>query len=150
MRTSRPTQGSWIAGVLNPPISPEEAEEALQTLLRLGMLQPSDVGELEPVPQEVWADGSLPAGAISRVIYQQHMAGLKLAERAFKAFRSNERHNGVVTFALSEARYEQILAKARQLERELVVQAVAEDDEPRNRVYQVCLNLFPVTDFSDG
>jgi uncharacterized protein (TIGR02147 family) len=139
----------WIAQTLNPPITAEEAEDALQTLLTLGMLQPSRAGQLEPVPQEVWADGRLPAGAISQVVYKQHLAALENAARAYTVFQQNERHSGVVTFAVSEARYEQLLAKARQLERELVVLAIDEDVDPPNRVYQVCINMYPVSDYTD-
>ncbi len=140
---------TWIATVLNPRITVEQAEDALQTLLKAGLLRPSDGGALEPVPQEVWADGRIPAGAMSDLIAGLQKVNPEHAERSYSEFLSSERHSGGVTFAVSEARYEQVLQRLRVLERELVVLTVEDDEQPPNRVFQLCINLFPMSDYTD-
>ncbi len=66
----------WIARTLEPPITVDQAEEALRALLRLGMLVPDDAGGLRPGQELTWSPSDLPEGEISRAGTEAHLGSL--------------------------------------------------------------------------
>ncbi|MCB9677168.1 MAG: TIGR02147 family protein [Alphaproteobacteria bacterium] len=86
----------WIASTINPPISEEQAQHALQTLLRSGLLQPDARGDLRPVEQ-VWSEHELPSGPRSEAMLKLQRDTWRLAQESYDRFRINERHNSVVS-----------------------------------------------------
>jgi len=144
-------QPDWIADALNPPIPVEQAAEALTTLLRLGLLLPHESGTLVAADSERWSPPELPPGEISEAIASLHEAVLALASRSIRASRYNERHLSSVFVSIPEARYERVVARLRELEREVALLAAeAETGETPNRVYHLGMQFFPVSDFTDS
>jgi uncharacterized protein (TIGR02147 family) len=134
---------AWLAGKVVPPISEAEARDALNALIRVGMLVPRPDAGWDVV--SVRTASSLPRDKTA------HALRLRKSVRALlgrSTARLNERHDGVATMALSEPRAELILARMRQMEQELV-QLALDDPGPRNRVHFVGMQIFPASDYTD-
>jgi uncharacterized protein (TIGR02147 family) len=136
---------TWMARVLTPDTSPAEAAEAWQRVLRTGLVEARDDGTFSvrsvrtpPVLQ--------PSATVASWRFQRSV--FDLATDAWTRFATNERHGGVTTMAVSEDVAAVVLRRLRELEQELV-QLAAEDPGPRNRVYLLTTQLFPVTDYTD-
>jgi uncharacterized protein (TIGR02147 family) len=141
-------EAAWIARHLSPAISVEEATEAMTALLRLGLVAPDDTGRFVP-RTEVWTPSELPPGEISLACAELYDATLAHAQAALRGARKNERHISGVTVAISEEHYARMVARLRDLERELVVLADA-DPGVRNRVYHLGIQWFPMSDYADA
>ena len=138
----------WIAGTLCPRITHAQAEEAIMLLVRLGRLEPDDEGGLRRVEPQLWSPVQLPPGEVAERAATSHRATLSLASEGLDRFRFNERHILSFTAALSEERYEALLARLEEVELELVHLATEPDTTP-NRVYHLAFQLFPMSLFSD-
>ncbi|MEZ4320717.1 MAG: TIGR02147 family protein [Myxococcota bacterium] len=140
----------WIAKAMNPPITEEQAQHALQTLLRAGMLEPAADGSLKTVDQVVWTEQIVPQGPRAMAIMSLQRGVWDLAHSSYERFRANERHNSVSVFALSEDRYEAVVTRLRAVEQELMVLTASESDEQPNRVFALGVAMFPITDYTDS
>jgi uncharacterized protein (TIGR02147 family) len=134
----------WLAQQIVPVVSELQARDALNALLRVGVLVPREDGG--------WDVASVRTGS---VLLDRSRAAPALRLRASVrdlAGRSrghpNERHDGVTTMALSEARAELLLARLREVEQELVQLAV-DDPGPRNRVFVLATQLFHASEYTD-
>lgn len=140
---------AWIARTLVPPISEDQAAQALATLLDLGMLVPDAQGRLRQPDEGIgWTAQSLSDGVQSDAARALYAGYFPLAAEAFDRFRYNERHSGLLTFTLSEEQLDELLAKLRELEREVVVASHEEGESP-NRVYVLSTQLFPLSEYTD-
>ncbi|MCB9695015.1 MAG: DUF4423 domain-containing protein, partial [Alphaproteobacteria bacterium] len=140
----------WIASTINPPISEEQAQHALQTLLRSGLLQPDARGDLRPVEQ-VWSEHELPSGPRSEAMLKLQRDTWRLAQESYDRFRINERHNSVAIFAFGEERYEALVTRLRAQTEEILALVVDPDRaDPPNRIYALGTALFPLSDYSDS
>jgi len=141
---------AWIADTMVPRLTVEQADEALQTLVDLGMLAPDDTGRLAPRDEApLWSPSDVPRGDYSRAMQQAHDDLLAIAKRSLHTHWQNERHHAALTFSVSEDHYPRLVARMAELERELVMLAT-EDPGPRNRVYTLGLFLVPLSDYSDS
>lgn len=139
---------AWIARTLNPQIDEGKAAEALTTLVRLELLVPNAEGRLGRAAPDGWSPPELPPGDISEAIAALHTDMLGLATASVRGARFNERHLSSTVIAMREDRYEHVVARLRELERELAVLA-AEGEQPPNRVYHLGVQLFPLSAFTD-
>jgi uncharacterized protein (TIGR02147 family) len=139
----------WIAHTVRPPITPEEAQEALTVLLARHMLAPDDAGNLVPTGPELWFPSDLPPGKLSELTGRYYEAMLGAAAVALRTTRRNERRITGVMAAISEQHYERIASRLADLEREIVAVA-AEDPGPPNRVFHLGIQFFPVSEYSDA
>jgi uncharacterized protein (TIGR02147 family) len=139
----------WIARTLVPPIEAVEAEEALTALLRLGILVPDDRGGLRCDQDLTWSPSELPVGAVSEAVAEHQRAMLGIAADALQRARYNERHASSTTFAIPEELYAKLVARLREIERELLVLGNDRPSAP-NRVYQLGIQLFPISLYTDA
>lgn len=144
-------EAAWIAGTLLPPITVEEAQEALATAVTLGLLVPNDEGGLSRAADTdvAWSPSEVKSAPQARSTAELHRAAMALAAGCFERSRHNERHVSTTVFRVTEEQFARIRARLREVEREIVVIA-SESAEPANRVYQLSVQLFPVTLFSDS
>jgi uncharacterized protein (TIGR02147 family) len=138
---------AWVAGTLLPPISVAEADDALSTSVALGLVAPEASAEIES--QRVWSPSDVRGEPDARAAAERFLAGLELAAGCLERARFNERHVSTTTFRVSESQFERIRARLRELEQEIVVMA-SEPTEPTNRVYQLQVQLFPVSLYTDS
>ena len=128
--------------------NPFSFDQALGTLRHLGLLGMSE-GRLRPTRPESWSPSDLPPGDVSRTAADLHRSLIDVSAVALDQHRFNERHFGAVVTSLSESQYARVLARLREMERELVFLASESPEDPPNRVYALTLQLFPLSDYSD-
>lgn len=133
---------AWIAATLTPRITDLEAQEALDDLERIGVLARDASGALACVadyatPTEIDED------AVDRVVRDLHRWALRRGAEALDAFGGGERHLATFTVAIDGARLPEIKAAIMRFQMEL---AQLCEQSPGDRVYQMSMQLFPVTD----
>lgn len=128
----------WISGHLLLRASAQEVQEALEKLLRLGLLRRNEQGRLEQTTPHL--DTGHGFGSVALRGYYQ-----SAFERATQSLDmpSAERHLGGMTMAVSKATYERILEHFA-LFMDTVRREVDADAEPE-RVYQFVAGLIPLS-----
>lgn len=130
----------WIAKRLRPPIKPQEAEYALQVLLRLGLLKRDPEGKL------VQADSSLttPAEVTSLEVCQFHQSMLNDAKEAMFRVPPELRDITSVTVPIPQASLKEIKDRIKNF-REEIISVLNKGGTGYDEVYQMNIQLFPVT-----
>jgi uncharacterized protein (TIGR02147 family) len=129
----------WIAAQLLPPISREQAEQALGLLVELGLLVRGKGGRLQQA-QAIVTTGSGPLG---HHIVNYHRTMLERAMRALDELSREERDISTLTLCVSASAVENLKERVRAFRRELL--AFAEEDLHPERVVQINFQIFPLT-----
>lgn len=129
----------WLAPRLRPAITPEQAAHGLEVLRALGMLEERD-GKTVSVP------GSFvtPHEVASMAAVSYHVAMLDRAREALLRIAAPERHFSAITVAISPTMLPE-LKREIDLFQERLLERCDGSTAPRLTVYQVNLNLFPLT-----
>lgn len=129
----------WIAATLLPPIRRQEAQEALDTLVSLGMLA-------------IDADGRAHQGATvvttgpeTRGLHigNYHRAMLERAAAAIDLVPAAERDVSSLTFCVGPGRLAEIKERVRAFRKEII--ALAAEETEGDQVIQLNLQLFPLS-----
>jgi uncharacterized protein (TIGR02147 family) len=129
----------WIAAQLRPMIKVEQAKQALEALISLGMLA-EKTGRLRP------ADGTVvtPMEVAGMAVHNYHRGMLERAGEAMDAFDPDERYLGGLTVAIPETLVEQVKDEIKAFQsRMLDLCDSAKNDA--ERVYQLGLQFFPLS-----
>jgi uncharacterized protein (TIGR02147 family) len=131
---------AWVAAELRPPISAEEAQQALAALWNLGMLTRDDAGDVSQ------AEGAIatPRQVQGMAVHAYHRGMLERARDGVAQFEWFERHYVGVTVCIPESlvpRLKQELDTAASWVLDLCEQA----EDPAERVYQLNFNLVPLS-----
>jgi uncharacterized protein (TIGR02147 family) len=128
----------WIARSLLPPISPQQAQKALDLLLQLGLLERDESGRL------VQADAFISTGdeVTSTSVANYHREMIQKGSEALDRFPGPDRDVSSVTMALSEEVFQEIKSLIQKFRKELL--AIADQDQRPEGVYQVNFQLFPL------
>lgn len=129
----------WLAGMLEPSISPKQAAEALETLCRLGLLVRDASGKLSQA-QPLLTTGPGPLG---HQIFVYHQTMIELGKQALDRLPREERDISSVTLCVAEATLPLLKQRIRELRRELL--QLAELEAAPERVVQVNFQLFPLS-----
>jgi uncharacterized protein (TIGR02147 family) len=129
----------WIARTLVPPVSPRQARKALERMLALGLVQRDDSGKLIPTDAFITTGDEVTSASVT----QYHREMLRKASEAIDRFPPGERDISSVTISLSGKRFEQIKQLVQKFRKELL--AIADQDPSPEGVFQVNLQLFPLT-----
>jgi uncharacterized protein (TIGR02147 family) len=125
---------------LRPPISGKEAEKGVRTLLNLNLIAEGENKRFY-MPETLLTTGEKwESVAIQR--YQDEM--IKLAENALMKYPKEERDISTLTLGISSeeiTRIKEIIRRARQ-----EILAVAESSKKREYVYQLNVQLFPMSE----
>lgn len=129
----------WIAGRLSPPITPAQAQESLDLLQKLGMVERDRSGRLRQT------DKLLTTGpeVHSQKVAQYHRLIMDLAKSAIERFPRNSRDISCLTLGISQKMLP-ILKRRIQLFREEVMRLISTDRET-DTVIQFNLQFFPLT-----
>jgi uncharacterized protein (TIGR02147 family) len=128
-----------LAEALDPPITPAEARDAIDLLLRLKLIRKDAQGRFEKV-DEVVTTGILsdPEHAKPGI-----RANLDLARRALDVHPVATRPFSYLTVCVSEKTFAHVRDKLRTVRRE-ILDVVARDSEA-DRLYQLNLQFFPLS-----
>jgi uncharacterized protein (TIGR02147 family) len=137
-----------IAKTLNPEINPGQAKNAIRILEKLGLIRKDESGVFSLIDLVI-STGSLKQdkniAALHVVNFQKEI--MKLAQGAFDRFASDSLNMSTMTLGISEgtlARIKEELAAVRNK-----IAGLAENDASADRVFQLNIQLFPMSDKSD-
>lgn len=140
-----PHRGDWklLGQMLTPVITAKQAQDSVELLHKLGLIRKDAQGRWRQV-DPVLATGNQIA---SQVVVNFQLKMLDLAREAFDRFGKEEKLMSSSTFAVSEETFALFKKKIRQLRGELL--ELARLDEKAARVFQLNLNLFPLSKAKD-
>lgn len=129
----------WIAGVLVPPISTEEAQKALDTLLELGLLERTSSGDLTQ------GNAVVSTGPETRGMHikRYHAEMMRRATAAMEIVPAAERDISSLTLCLSVEGVARLKERIQSFRRELI--ELAEKECGREQAVQVNFQLFPLS-----
>ena len=137
----RPFRGDFraLAGMVNPPITVQEARKSIELLERLGLIRKGMDGAYERT------DATISAGdAISQALISAYQVqAMDLAKHAIDNLPSGIRNFSTLTLSVSGPTYEAMLEELRGFRRRML--EMAENSEDVDRVYQMNFHVFPVT-----
>lgn len=125
---------------LNPPIPAEEARKGVELLERLGLVKRDEEGYYRQTAKLL----STPEIGSSLHIDNFQAATLKLALEALDRHPREVRDLSTITVTLSESSLEQVKAALKAVRQ--CILGLAEKDEKVDQVYQLNIQLFPLTD----
>ena len=128
-----------LAKLVDPPITPKEAEEAIAELEKIGLIQKDSDGVYRQ------KSGIVTTGDEVRSFHVAHFIqeSLKRAERALDTVPPKERDMSVLTLKLSRAKMKEIKTEIQMFRKKLL--SMAESDTDQERVYQCNIIFFPAT-----
>jgi uncharacterized protein (TIGR02147 family) len=133
----------WIGRSIQPPIRPEEAAATLRALTTMGALVPDDNGTLR-LSRVEWATGHVVEDEVANLAVDRlHRTLLSRAPDVLDRVPYNERQFGTITFAVNAELVEEIKARIGRFFEELM-HLVDSVDVPRDRVYQVGVQAYPL------
>jgi uncharacterized protein (TIGR02147 family) len=133
---------AWIAKTLRPNITAKRAEEALATLLGLGLLKSSAAGEIEAA--EEWM---MPEFSQDVALLKVHETMLERAKESVGLFPKEQR----IALAFTGSMPKNLIPTLNErIERVFQELAATCEQEPRQMVYQMNFMLFPLSDPEDN
>ncbi len=123
---------------VSPPVTVSQAKDAVDLLLKLGLIQRADSG------QYIVKDKTLSTGEkwMSGVIRAFQKQAIELAARALDEIPAAERDISTVTISLSSATYSAICQRIKEMRHELL--EMARNDTDLDGVYQINFQIYPV------
>jgi uncharacterized protein (TIGR02147 family) len=138
-----------IAKTLNPPIRPDQAKKAVTVLEKLGFIARDGQGYYTLVDSTITSGTVKPdrnVAALNVVNFQKEM--MKLAAGAFDRFTSERLNMSTLTLAISEETMKEIKEDCAALRNKIA--RLAEKDAAADRIYQMNIQLFPMSDRCGG
>ena len=129
----------WIAKRLGSKITSAQAKEAIETLLKIGMLEKSADGKLKQAAGAV----SVADNTKSVAVYNYHQAMIRLASEALRALSPEEREMNGVTISIPKDKLPLLKEKIRAFRKE--INQMASSFENPDEVFQLNVQLFPLT-----
>jgi uncharacterized protein (TIGR02147 family) len=129
----------WIARTLLPPISPDQARDAVKVLLELSLLARDAEGRLVQPTALV----ETPEGPLSHHVVEFHRTMMKHAAEALDRIPRDQREIASLTLCMSEAKLAELKRELVTLRQSLLERYQANADA--ERVVQVNLQMFPMS-----
>jgi uncharacterized protein (TIGR02147 family) len=128
-----------LAALLRPAITATQAREAVELLLKIGMITRDETGVLHPANSSI-TTGDVWQGA---AIHNLQRKFIELSKEALDRFEKKERDISNLTVTVSEESFEIIKKKVAELRSQIMAMACAE--QTPDKVLQVNIQLFPLT-----
>ena len=128
-----------IGGAIVPPVSAARVRKGIEVLASLGLLHRTAGGYWMQTDRAV----STPSEVLSIAIATYHKSVLDLARKAIEQFGPGERDIRSVTLGISKEGYEEVKHRMETFWKDLL--AYADTQKTVDRVYQVNMQLFPVS-----
>lgn len=130
----------WIAATVRPRISPAKARRALEALLAMRLLVEDADGSVHPAEASVVT----PHEVLGLAVHNYHKGMLDRAREAITGFDPEERHLGGVTVAVPESLVGRLKEEVAAFQ-ERILDLCDRAEDPSDRVYQLNLQLFPLS-----
>ncbi|HUI91789.1 MAG TPA: TIGR02147 family protein [Chitinivibrionales bacterium] len=137
----RDFRDNWelIAKSLRPAISPRDAKNAVQLLLRLNLIKKQKNGAYRQVNSAITSGSDVVS--LARRSFNSTM--LLLARDSNESLPPDTRNISGITMGISEACYEVLLAELAAFKERVI--SIVNRDENSNRVYQFNFQIFPLS-----
>lgn len=132
-----------LAKALSPPITPAQAKRSLSLLERLGFIAPGDNGSYKVIEKSLKTGENVREHAMDK-LFRSFMA---LAEAAMDEIPRTRRNISGLTVGISRGTYDEMVARIGAFRAELA--EFANRDQKADRVYQLTINLFPLSKCDD-
>jgi uncharacterized protein (TIGR02147 family) len=133
----------WIASALQPPTTREVAVAALDVLMAAGTLTRDANGRLQAGGSELATDHDVHADVLSLAAAELHRRILTRAPDLLAAVPYEQRQFGALTFAVPSHAVPELKARVTRFYEE-IMNLVEVTEGSRDRVYQLCVQLYPV------
>lgn len=135
--------GEWIAKKLQHRIRSKQANEAIQELLKLGLLHKQADGKLVQTSQYVSTGNE--AQAVAAYLYHTQMMALALDSLNDKP--CSERNMTALTFTIKKRDYEHIVSEIHEFRKRIIAFLQSRtSQENDDALYQLNIHLFPITE----
>jgi uncharacterized protein (TIGR02147 family) len=128
---------------LEPPVSPDEAKEAIQDLEIMGFIKKDENGFYRPL-EKIISSGD-ETHSVQLANFQ--LTTMDLAKRSLKNHPAEKRDISFVTLTLSSETFLKVKSEVQAFRKKLLL--TASDEENPDRIYQCNIQLFPVTGFKE-
>ncbi len=137
-------RGSYAAlgRLVRPPVPPEKARAAVETLVEVGLLERRPDGSFAQSAQAVTAE-DVPWNVTRKTRKEFVLRAIE----AMETLPVDKRHIAGATVAMSEEAYRRVAQRLDEVRREIL--AAATEETQVNGVYQVNLQAFPVSERLD-
>jgi uncharacterized protein (TIGR02147 family) len=129
-----------IATTLIPPIEPLEAKSSIELLIRLNLVEKLKDGEYKQTSSAIIADKS----ASSPVVRSFTRTMIDHSKLALETIDKNHRHISGITMGISPETYDVLTSEIEAFKDR--VKNIVNRDTNGNRIYQINLSLFPVSE----
>jgi len=129
-----------LANQLIPPITPQQAKEAITLLMQLKLITKNDEGHYKPTDSLISSGyDKTDTETINRFVLET----MDIGKDALQRFKRNERNLSWVTLSVSPERYQMLIDEIRAFRRRLM--QIANNDDDPSIVYQCNIQVFPVS-----
>lgn len=136
---------AWIKKKLCNRVKGRQIDEAISTLIRLGLIQRDENRKLIPTEAHIITEDEVENVAA----YKFHQQMLTLSKECLQQTEQHEREISGLTMAISEKVFQEVKRKIHEFEDE-IIRLVANNEDDPERVYQLNLQLFPLTNGKNG
>ena len=135
---------NWIAQTILPHITAYQAQQAIEDLLKLGLLTREEgSGRLVQTQRVV----STPNEVVSSAVGLWHREMMKKAAESIETIPRELRDISAVTLRLSKKNVQKAKELVQKFRRQLVEELIAESSDS---IYELNIQLFPLSTFTDG
>jgi uncharacterized protein (TIGR02147 family) len=129
-----------LAAMLDPPVSPDEAKDAIKDLEKMGFIEKDEKGFYRPL-EKIISSGD-ETHSVQLANFQ--LTTMDLAKRSLKKHPAEKRDISFVTLTLSSETFLKVKSEVQAFRKKLLL--TAKDESSPDRIYQCNIQLFPVTD----
>ncbi|MFP4164739.1 MAG: TIGR02147 family protein [Chitinispirillaceae bacterium] len=128
-----------LARMLDPPITPSDAKNAIEVLRSLGLVRKNCEGYFKPVERTIIKDSAFKSVHWGNFISSM----IRLAMESINRHEASQRDLSAVTMGFSAEKFENAKSEIAKLRKKLL--ALSEQDKNHEMVYQCNIQLFPLT-----
>ena len=128
-----------LAKNVYPAITPKQAKNAVQTLVKLGLIEKKNNGSYKIKDKTITTGKEVSSLAVANF----HLETMKLAADALKYISKDKRNITGLTLGISPKTYETICEEIQNFQSKIL--ELAEKDKDADSVYQLNFHLFPLS-----
>lgn len=132
-----------LAKTLRPAISPRQAKQSIELLVRLGLIKQTKDGTFRLVDKAIKTGENVRLHAMDKL----YCSFMELAGNALEEVPRSHRNISGLTLGISSETYTEITKRIQAFRAELA--ELANRDQKADQVYQLTIHLFPLTKSSD-
>lgn len=136
---------TWIRARLSGKVTPGQINDAIASMLRLGLLKRNETGKLVQSDANLATDDEISHSAS----YSFHSQMLALAREILGSTPQDKREVSGITMAISQRQFNEIKSKVQEFENS-VMQYLRDNPDVPDQVYHLGMNLLPITNTGSG